>query len=206
MSTVKTEMLTPFGEAALALDQEFAALEKLAQKLERLSLQTDQGVERAVSLINEAEEARGRLVANMQTMATALEDARAKSEAAIRTISERAVTINERQRTTESLMQRFQDLGSMVRQINTAIAQMKPAEGAMAAEQRALLEQSLPEFNAQMNILVEEAKKLMNEASAANLRSIESNADALRQALDAARQRLNLLASPAGTPPAHELH
>lgn len=204
--TGKIENLTSFGEAALALDREFLELEKLAKKIERLSLQSDQGVERVVSLINEAEEARERLMNNMQTMASALEDARGRSEAAIRTISERAVAINERQRTTEKLAARFQQLGEMVRQINAAMAQLKPAEGAISAEQRALLEQSLPDFNNQMNVLVEEAKKIMAEAAEANLVSIQRNADSLRQALDAARQRLNLLAHKPEAPSSHELH
>lgn len=183
--------ISSFGEAALMLDAEFAELERLAEKIERLSLQTEQGPKRTAEVIQEALQCHKRLVNGMVRMGECLEEARAKSEKAMLTVGQKANALEEHQKEAERLSHRFQALGEMVREVSTAIAGIKPGSDQATDEEQAVLSRILPEFNEKMDVLVNEATQLMQDARTAHIKMIESSADSLRQTLEAARRRLN---------------
>lgn len=183
--------MTSFGEAALVLDAEFVELERLAEKIDRLSLQTEQGPKRTAEVIQEALESHKRLVQGMIRMGECLEEARARSEKSMTMIGQKANALEEHKNATERLSRRFAALGEMVHEISAVIANIKPNTEQANEEERAVLARVLPEFNEKMDVLVKEAIQLMHEARAANIKLIESSADSLRQTLEVARRRLN---------------
>ncbi len=184
--------MTAFGQAALTLDQEFMELERLAEKLERLSLQTEQGPRRAAEVIQEAVASHNRLVKGMMQMATCLEEVRLKSEKAMTVVAEKANALQQHQKEAERLSVRFQALGEMVREVSSSVAQINTNPSQFSPEEQEAFARILTEFNEKMNILVQEACQLQEDARAANIKIIESSADSLRQSLELARRRLNL--------------
>lgn len=190
----KIKELSAFGRAAIELDFEFQELDRLAQKIERLSLQTDSGLERASDLIIEAEMCRARLMTAMQVMAAQLEETRNRSEQSVTVICERTAIVQNRKQEAEKLAQRFQALGEMVKTITFATSHMTPQDGVFSPEQKLLLAKTLPEFNEKMDVLVRETKRLKADAREAQLSAIERSADSLFQKLDFAKQKFNDMA------------
>jgi hypothetical protein len=193
MTTKQNKSQSPFAQAALDLDRDFTQFERLAREIERLSVNSDRGLERAGIMMGEIDAVRKRLETGMVALAKTLDDARERTEKAALTVSNRAQEIRERQLEAENMLTRYKTLGEMVKQITTALTQLrKPGAGEMTPEDQATLAKRLPEFNAQMDVVVNEARKLMDDAHQANMKTLERNADSLRQSLQAARNRFNI--------------
>lgn len=185
--------LSPFGQASLALDQDFSELERLAGEIERMEIQTDNGFERAKKLLGHFGETGERIGSGVQAMARELEAARARAEAAATIVSAKAAAIQQRQIQENEMSERFNALGEMVRKVTTSMAQLqKPAGTTLSEEERNLLTQHLPEMDSRLGMLVDEARKLQADAEAIQLKSMVKNADAMAQSLDAARRKLSL--------------
>jgi outer membrane PBP1 activator LpoA protein len=192
--TTKQKPLSPFGQAATQLDAAFVDFERLARELEQLEIASDKGFDRARGLLSEVDGCRQLLESSMQAMAAELDAARGRSEKAAQAILGRALEVQDRQRDTEALLQRFQQLGGMVKQITESVRELNvQPPGQLSPEEQAQLDERLPQFNEQMGTLVDAARKLMDDARAANMKALERNADSLRQSLQAARHRLNIL-------------
>jgi len=188
--------LSPFGEAAVALDGEFLALEKVARELERLTIDSDKGLDRGKMLLQEADAFRERLTSRMQALASTLEEARSRNEQAAVTIAEKAGALKVRQQTSDLMLERYRALGELVKKAGEAIAQIRQTGTAeLPPEQKALLMSKIPAFNDQLGILVEQARALMTDAHAANMKNLERNVDSLRQSIQAARHRLTVFSS-----------
>jgi hypothetical protein len=196
-----TKALSPFGLAAVALDGEFVEFERLVRELERVTIESDKGLERAHDLLVEVTACRERMSAGMQAMAAALDTARRANEASEQSLASRATAVHERRTVAESMLARFKALGEMVRQVTGAVAQLRPpSEGALSDDDQTLMASRLPEFNQKLNILVGEAQKLMQDAHGANFKSLEQNADSLRQSLQSACNKFNLFVEKHGRP------
>lgn len=193
--------LSSFGEAAVALDGEFQALEEIAREMERLTIESDKGLERGLQLLQEADGIRQRMTTSMQALAQTLEEARDRNEKAATIVAERAEQLQKRQRDSDLMLERYRALGELVKKAGEAIAQVKqPSTAELPPEQRALLMSKLPAFNDQLGILVDQARELMADAHAANMKNLERNVDSLRQSIQAARHRLNLFVGKQGGP------
>jgi chromosome segregation ATPase len=178
----------------MQLDAAFVEFERLARELEQLDIASDTGFDRARSLLSEVDGCRQKLESSMQAMAAELDAARGHSEKAAQAILGRALQVQDRQRDSEALLQRFQQLGGMVKQISDSVRELNvQPPGKMSPKEQAELDERLPQFDEQMSALVDAARKLMDDARAANLKTLERNADTLRQSLQAARHRLNIL-------------
>lgn len=196
------ESLSDFGKAAITLDTELVLFEKLVGELNFVEVNSDKGLERGVFLLKEIHSCRERMEAGMRGLAQALDAARTRNESAEKAIVDRAQSIQSRQQEADSLFTRFKALGNMVQQINTSVASLRERTGdEMTDEAQSELASHFPEIETQLGVLVGEAKKLREEALSANMKFLERNADSLRQSLEAARNRLKLLAKPPTQPP-----
>lgn len=194
MSSQQGKDLSSFAEAALNLDSDFQTLDRLSGQLERLDLESDSGLERAREILTKFGEAGLRIGDGVQKLAKELEDARIRAEKAANSVSNRATQVQERQQAHERISEKFNALTEMVRKVSSVIAQMKKAEGEpMSAEEKATLKERLPEFDAQLSMLVDEAQKLKQEAQDANMKTLVRNADSLSQTLLSAKRKLGAL-------------
>jgi hypothetical protein len=212
MTLQSVKNLSAFGESAIKLDGDFSELERLSGELDRLPIESESGLERARLLMARFSECSQRIGSGIQLMASSLEESRARAENAVQIVSVRAAVIQTRQQETERMLERFQALGEMVRKITTAVSQIqKPAGMELSDEERTLLMKHMPELNSQLEILINEAGKLKNDAQTVNMKTLERNADSLQQSLQAVRQKLNVFAEHTTTidtyaPRSPELH
>lgn len=202
MTSPSTKDLSAFGKAAIGLDVEFSQFQRLAREIEAVQLNSDAGMERARRLFSHFDECGQKIGAGMQALASSLDEARQLTDAAAKSVAERAHAMKQRQQETEQLMERYRALGEMVGKTNEAVTQLRPLHDAgMTNEVTELLASRLPEFTSQLGVLVEEARKLMRDAHEANMKTLERNADSLRQSLQAAQSRLEGLAKRNEVPP-----
>lgn len=193
MTAGPTKSLSAFAQSALALDDEFNQFERLSRELERLSIHSDKGLERARALLGELDQCGQRIGKGMQTLATALDGSREQTEKAAQIVSSKSMAVQERQRETEQMLGRVKALGDMARQITTSVAQLRqPSVTDLSDADKQQIASRLPEINGQLGFLVEEARKLADDAQTANMKDLERHAQSLKQTLQAARNRLNL--------------
>ncbi|MGE0173932.1 MAG: hypothetical protein AB7T49_14140 [Oligoflexales bacterium] len=193
MSTATNKSPTVFAQAALTLDEDFQEFDRLAKEIERQNIESDTGFERAAKLLIKLDSCGKRISSGMQTMSSALEEVRARTEQAANVANTRAVAVQERQQLSEQMMERLQHLGDTVRKITTAVGELRQSSDMISDEDRAVLAERLPEFNAQLGMLVDEVQKLKVDATAAHMRTLERNADSLKQSLQRAKHKLSQL-------------
>ncbi len=195
MTTTKHSPPTSaFGQAALVLDQELTQFEKLTRELESLSIESDKGLNRALTLIAETHACRLRMQASMQAFSQTLQEVQKNNTIAEEVLAAKTGKVQERQQIAEQMMKKFQLLGETVKQVEATAAHLKKAVGDKeeSAESKQELLNGLPELDTQLAVLVDETCKLVEEAHSANMQTLERNADALRKSLSAARNRLQL--------------
>jgi hypothetical protein len=206
MTSFNPKNMSPFGLSALELDSEFAQLEQLSGQIDRLAIDTESGLELARNLLGKFAQCGERIGLGVKSLAKELEDARTRAEKAAEIVSARANAIQERQLEADKLLERFQALGEMAKKITEAVTQLRGNSGGqmpMNDEQRTVLIGRLPEINTQIDVLIEEAFRLKDDASTAKLKTLERNADSLGQSLRHARGRLNSVMESGPSPTVH---
>jgi len=202
-----TLTLSEFGQAAVTLDSALVEFEKLVGEFDRLVLQSDKGLERGLTLLDEISACRNRLEAGMQLLSQTLTQARTRNEQAEKIVAEKGMLLEGRRREAEQMFARFKTLGDAVVQINTSLIHLKDqAAAGMSDDDKAMLVNRFPEVGAQLEILIEQAKKLVEEAREAGLKTLERNADSLRQSLASAHNRIHLLVTRQAEPDSNVVH
>lgn len=193
MSTTSSPNLSEFGQAAVSLDQELIQFETLTQELQRLSIASDKGLERGLAVVAEITQCRSRIEVGMKQLSSTLGQTQARHENAEKTVAQLSEVLEKRRQATESLFARFGALGEMVSQINTKVSELRQQNGeALSDSDKAEMLSHLPALDKQMDVLVSEAQKLLDEARQENMAFLERNVDALKKSLSSARNRIHL--------------
>ena len=192
MSSINIKNLSSFGQSALKLDQDFTELERLSSQIERLSIDSDSGLDRAQEALLKFGECGQRIGTGIQGLATELNELRVRAEKAAQVVSDRAVLVQQRRTEIDRMLERFRMLGDLVRQTSATVAKFKKlsGEGVTDAE-KALIAKQLAEFDSQLEPLISEIHKLKEDARNAKMKTLERNAESLWQSLDAARRKLS---------------
>ena len=190
--TTNLKPTSVFGERALALDNDFCEFGRLASEMEGIDIQSDLGFDKARKLLAKLDTTGKRIGDGMVGLTTSLEEVRQRTEAAAQLVSERAAAVEKRQNDNDRMVERLHTLGNLVKQVTEAVAKLRASSADAIAAEPNELGNKLPEFSNQLGVLVDETKKLIEDAQAAKMTSLERNADSLRQTLQAARNRLNL--------------
>lgn len=191
MKSPDLKNLSPFGLCALKLDNDFTELDQLKGQIEKLSLDSDYGLDRAKQLLIKFSECSGRITDGLQMFAKELAEARGRAEASAAAVSERATLIQERQNVCHGLHERFQNLASMVKKLSTNMEGLKrPKAGELSPEEKTFLATHLPLIDSQLGVLADESGKLRDDARQAKMKSLEKKAESLGQTLFSARRKL----------------
>jgi hypothetical protein len=194
MTNPAQKNLSPFAHSALTLDEDFGELDRVAAQLERLDLDTENGLDQARKLLVRFTECGNRIGEGVQALAKALDEARTRAEKSAESVSQRAAMVQARQQEAQKLVDRFTQLAETVRKVTAAVGELqKSAEGGLAEEGRALLIKNLTGIDAQLDTLSNEAGKLRADAREARQKTLEKNADALEQSLQSVRRKLSAL-------------
>lgn len=183
--------LSPFGQAALALDEELERFRELTEAVERTPLTTRRNLERAARLADEAAESQQRLGTCMQEFIAALGASRERNEQCAQLLAQRRQEIEQRLGEVTTLFRRLAALGEGARSISQAIRTIGEGAGDEGPTPELLVQ--LDEAQETLATIVTAAGELASAAQEAGLEELFGEVDAVRQQLNAARNKLNLL-------------
>jgi chromosome segregation ATPase len=170
-------------QATVALDEELERVERLVQSAARVPLTSRRNLEKAARTTSEAAEAQAHAGERIRALMEALTAARVRNEATVEAMQARSQEIKKRSEELTVLIRRFEAIGEEARSISS-LAQQVPGEGQAAR---------LDELEARMGAIAESARTLWQEAEGGGWSDVAHDADALRQQVLAAKNKVALL-------------
>jgi len=187
MNTINLEKLSSFGRLAVALDSQFLELDRISGQIERLDIESESGLERAIKLMSEFAQIGQSIGDSMQEFSGALQSSRERAESAARNVAERAQRVQARKQLQDQMQKKFGILSAKVKEVSVAIAMVKRPEDETERNQ---MSEKLKEIDAHLSQFIQEAETLKNEAHDSHLKSVERNAESLWATLQSARRKL----------------
>ncbi len=186
--------LSAFAAAAAALESELKRFEDIAASLARSPLNSEKAIEHAARLTRDAADAQARFAEQLQGLVALVGTANERQRAAAATINGRVSDIDARTTEHTAFGVRLGQLGEEARGINALVQEATTGGGMPTSPERlAELIGRLEEIVARMDGAVARAQEVAREATAADFVDVARQADALRQQLLAARNRVGLL-------------
>jgi hypothetical protein len=189
-------------EAARALERELSRFEELTAAARRGPLDRQKAIERAGKATTEAAVGQERVAQALGTLVEAVKTARDRNEAAASTLQARGEEIRLRAEAFGGLLQRWGALaeeGKIVNQLVQRAAEKQ--RQAITPEATRELGASIADIEEQMTRLVDGARALGQAAASASIVDLAEQADALRQQVAGARNKMGLLRQSLSVPP-----
>lgn len=182
--------------AATATEQALEQLEQLAEFLRRAPLHSAKQIDHAIERTREASRTQQLFVQQLGALIEAVGSARDRQAAAADSINDSVVRVEARALKFSALQSRFGALGEAAKSLNAlvmAFQDQKKSAGATPIPTE--LVEKLGVIETKMDEVIEEAKKLADEGRADELHDFARDADALRQQIQSARNRIGLARS-----------
>jgi chromosome segregation ATPase len=173
--------------AAAALEQDLRRLEELSAAVRKIRLHNEKSITRAARELNEALEQPERLAGGLKLLAEAMAHLQERQEAALNPLSVRAAEIQARAAKLNEYVQHFAALGAQAADASKLLQTAQGATDALPDEERS---QTLAEVDQQLSSIVEGARALAESARTDDLPDFARDADALKQRIQALRERL----------------
>jgi hypothetical protein len=187
MASIRPEELSPFGRAALKLDQEFSALARVGEELAQADLGSDGGLDEGVKLLNRAARCGQDIAESMQAFSASLQEARDKADAAMKVVAERAQLIQKRREEQERLLERLAKVKDEVQAAGAGLAEpFQPGAG----DDKARVAARLEAVRGPMNAFIEAAKAVKAEAAAGNFKRVARQADSVIDSLQSSLRKI----------------
>jgi len=192
MPAVSLDSLSPFGRLAVKLDGDFSELDRISRQLQRIEIDSDSGLERAVKLLEQFAAHGQSIAGGIQEFSNSLQAAREKSEAAARFVGERAQVVQERKGQQNQLRQKLGEVERKVKEINSGLAGFrKTAQAAPSDEDKRQITAQLERLHSQLADFIGTAQTIKQEAGRLRFKGIERETDALLDTLRSARRKLS---------------
>ncbi len=179
--------------AAEALDAELRKFEELSESIQKTPFNSQKNVDRASRTLTEIAQAGEALQARLGSVVTAIANFREKQQALAEAVQKRAYELEERGKVLGGLLAEYRALGENARELNVHLQSLKGAKDNGGSENTSGLFSQFQDLEPRVSQLVEAAQKLFEKAETQGFTDIAHQADALRQQLQAIRNRLNLL-------------
>ncbi len=170
------------SQAAVLLDQELRKFEELSALASRIKLSSEKNIERATDALSKAAESQDRISAHVRALVGAVAAARERQEKDSGTLLARAHEISARRTRFVELVQKMGALGAEAKEINLLLQASEKTRETVAVVQ------------ARLQGVADGAEEIARVADAEELEDLARQADSLRQQLQSARNKLNLLA------------
>lgn len=185
---------SPLVESVLALDEHFAGLERIGEKIKDMPLKSESDQEQLRKMLTKFAEYGAGVSEEVSRLSFNLTEARKRAEAVATEVAARAEELNGLSGTQQQVWNRFRALNEKVQALNASISTLKrPEAGMITEEDRMQITASLKEFDSLFEPLIEESVSIRKEAHDLNIKSLESNADSLAQTLQAVREKIRVL-------------
>jgi hypothetical protein len=179
----KKDSPSDLAEVALALDRELQRFDDLSAQAARVKLDSEKGVERATEALARAAESQDRINAQVQRLVAAVQAARQKQEADAQALVARAQQIAARRGQYAVVLERMTALGQMAKDVQGLLAE-GPGR--------------LDEVQERMQKVADDAAEIGKLAADQDMADLARQAEALRQQVLAARNKVSLLAQKQG--------
>jgi chromosome segregation ATPase len=189
MPSIQLDTLSAFGRAALKLDTDFSELTRLGRQIERLDIDSDSGLERALKLLEEFAQHGTNISEGIQHFSKYLQEAREQSEIAAKTVSERAQLVLQRKQQQNQTREKLNQLEEKVKGANASLSGFKK-ENFSESEKRELRAE-LERLNGDLKTFLAEAQTIKDEAGQSNFKNIERDAQNLLDALRSSSRRVD---------------
>lgn len=186
----KDRLTGPLTLATAELEAEILHYEQTSASLDKLPLNSEKTLQRARKVLEECAAHQERLAVLLPAFAQAMQAAQARQQACMNVTAEGTQRIKTRFEERVVLLERIAALGQRAQAINepvTAILGRDSGQGDPAAE--ALL-RSLDEVGALTEAVIAEADELARAANASEWVDIARDAEALKQQLQTARNKV----------------
>jgi hypothetical protein len=174
--------------AAASLVEELQALDGLAEEAKHCRMRTEKGMSRATRLLTDSVEYRARIEEKLRALVMEIEAARTHQQQSIQALLEVAHELDERSKERDTLLARFGALGASAAQVSELAVKLGERKGEGAGDQELL--ERLGDIRGQMDGVASEARGLAEAAEAGGWSEIARQADALRQEVLAAQNKL----------------
>jgi hypothetical protein len=188
---------TPESEltaAAEQLEADLRRFESLTDSLEKAPLNTEKQLERAAGLVQEVATLDEKLGIHVQALATAIGHARERQHAQSQRVHAVAQSLEQRTQVFQGLLEKYAALGRAAGELNqfASTVAFKQKDGAAPSEGAELVA-GMQALIQRMGDVTAHAESLVQAAEQAEFTDMARQADALRQQLLAARNKMNLL-------------
>jgi hypothetical protein len=186
----------PLVSAAEAFAETLQRFTAVAQAVKRAPLGSGEGLARAAEALRKVADCEDELQASAQLLIAALADARREQETQAEEVKARAAEIASRGQVYGALLGRFETIGRDAAELNATaqkLAGESRIDAGMTAEEISPVLVRLGEIDQRMAAVVQIAEALAGDARAVDFDDVHRKADALRQQLLAARNRMGLL-------------
>jgi hypothetical protein len=178
-------------EAAQALHEELDRLGTISREARRLPLTSRKNLERTAERLAELARADERIGPLVQRLLAAVSEVAARQQEDAARLQARAEELQRRRATYLALVERYGALGRAAQDLNHRLQTLpRLSEAAGAGVDLAALES----VRAEVTLLVTGANAMVEAATAEDFEELARDADAVRQALLAAKNKLTLLA------------
>ena len=181
---------SPLVTAAERLEQELSRYEQLADELTKLRLDTEKNLARGARAVQEAAELQDAFMEHVKALGAAVEATGARQKAQLERMAEAAQRLGERATAFQELMARFAELMQSARSVNTEVASIAPKATPDAPPGEVL--GALGAVAVKVDALIANVTDLVHSAKERDFPDVVREADALRQQMSAARNRLML--------------
>ncbi len=174
--------------AAASLVDELRALDALAEEAKHCRMRTEKGLSRATRLLTDSVEYRARIEEKLRALVMEIEAARTHQQQSIQALLEVAHELDERSKERDTLLSRFGALGASAAQVSELAVKLGERKSEGAGDQELL--ERLGDIRGQMDRVASEARALAEAAEVGGWAEIALQADALRQEILAAQNKL----------------
>jgi hypothetical protein len=180
----------PLVAAAAALDDELRAYDELAAEARRIKFDSEKSLQRGLRIVQESQERNDVVQEKLRALVAEIEQARIRQVESLNALLEAAKTLQARAQEHEALMARFAALGESSQRVNALTLELSAKRSAGASESEIL--QGLGEIQVHMASVVGEAEALAQRATEQGWPELARQADAVRQQVLAAKNKLAL--------------
>ncbi len=192
---MKTDQLSSdLVDAAQALETELKRFQVLAENIERQPFNSEKNLGRASRTLSEIAAVGETLQTRLGSLVSVIAGFRDKQQALAEAVQKRAEELQQRSQVLDDLLAEYRAIGEKARDLNEHLRLLQADQQPSGRSPYGFLS-NLQDLEAKVGQLTEGAQSLFTKAQGDCFIDVAHQADALRQQLEAVRNRLGLLRS-----------
>lgn len=186
----KAPPTSPLVAAAALLDQQLREYDNLALEAKKVELDDEKALARVARVLETSTTRQPAIQEALRALVSEIDAARLRQQKSLDTLVEVSRALEARALQFDALMKRFSALGESAHAVNQLTTELSAQQGEGAPESQVL--EGLRELEQHMGRVVQGADDLARDAQESGWTEIARQADAVRQQVRAAKNKLSL--------------